>query len=284
MATWTRQDLINQYQAAKSSGWIDAFRTAAAHYQIPVEILVAIASRETNMRNILGDGGHGHGVMQIDDRSFPQWCASGKWKDPHKAIDMGAWVLSDKIAKAAKVGKDSLRVGIASYNAGGNAIQDYLTYKNPDRRTTGHDYSADVLKRAEVFRGLLGADHENMVLGDMASTLPQVPASVPVVPVHAEPTPNPPVPTTTFRLPPEGWLDTPDEIHENIRGTNMTKEMIQDFIRFFMKIVGTWVLATKAAQDGGITIDSWQSITSAALILGSFGWSLWSSYHLTKES
>jgi hypothetical protein len=41
------------------------------------EILMAIASRETNMRNIIGDGGHGYGIMQIDDRSFPEWCNSG---------------------------------------------------------------------------------------------------------------------------------------------------------------------------------------------------------------
>ena len=46
------------------------FKTAAERYQLPPEILLAIASRETNMRNIIGDGGHGYGIMQIDDRSF----------------------------------------------------------------------------------------------------------------------------------------------------------------------------------------------------------------------
>src|SRR5512147_1018927 len=24
---------------------------------------------------------HGHGLMQVDDRSFPSYCASGRWKD-----------------------------------------------------------------------------------------------------------------------------------------------------------------------------------------------------------
>lgn len=33
---------------------------------------MAIASRETNMHNVVGDGGHGYGIMQIDDRNFPE--------------------------------------------------------------------------------------------------------------------------------------------------------------------------------------------------------------------
>jgi hypothetical protein len=65
-------------------------RSAAERYQLPPEILLAIASRETNMRNIIGDGGHGYGIMQIDDRSFPEWCNSGLWKDVNAAIQKGA--------------------------------------------------------------------------------------------------------------------------------------------------------------------------------------------------
>ena len=57
---------------------------------------VAIASRETNMRNIIGDGGHGYGIMQIDDRSFPEWTNSGLWKDVSAAIQKGALVLHSK--------------------------------------------------------------------------------------------------------------------------------------------------------------------------------------------
>src|SRR6478752_8426300 len=77
MANWTENDLKRQFERAKKNGWIKTFKSAAATYQFPPEVLMAIASRETNMRNIIGDGGHGYGLMQIDDRSFPEWCNSG---------------------------------------------------------------------------------------------------------------------------------------------------------------------------------------------------------------
>ena len=135
---------------------------------------MAIASRETNMRNIIGDGGHGYGIMQIDDRSFPEWTNSGLWKDVNAAIQKGALVLHSKEqtirngqGKRLKVGstpfvgkgqlsKDELlRTAIAAYNSGLWAYYNLTKYGDPDRRTTGRDYSKDVLKRAQVFRKLL---------------------------------------------------------------------------------------------------------------------------------
>ena len=151
--------------------WIAA---DASHGPFPPEILLAIASRETNMRNIIGDGGHGYGIMQIDDRSFPEWTNSGLWKDVNAAIQKGALVLHSKQqtirngqGKRLKVGstpfvgkgqlsKDELlRTAIAAYNSGLWAYYNLTKYGDTDRRTTGRDYSKDVLKRAQVFRELL---------------------------------------------------------------------------------------------------------------------------------
>src|SRR5690242_12091466 len=42
---------------------------------------MGIASRESKVRNIIGDGGDGYDIMQIDDRSFPECCHSGLWKN-----------------------------------------------------------------------------------------------------------------------------------------------------------------------------------------------------------
>lgn len=279
---WTVSDLRLQFKRAKAVGWLETFTKCSHKYSIPLEILLGVGSRETNIRNILGDDGHGHGIMQVDDRSYPLWCKSGEWMDPHKSIDMGAYVLSLKIAKASKTGNAALRVGIASYNVGSKAIEDYLRFKNPDRRTTGHDYSADVLRRAKVFRGIISHDG----VGEMGKAVQQVSNHVLPVSQYSMPIGNSTVSfaDTVFRGPPEGWLDAVDSLDENIKGTNMTKEMIADFIRFFMKVIGTWVLATKAAAAGGITVDDWQTITSAALVLGSFGWSLASTHGLTKEN
>ena len=150
-------ELARELQYVKDKGWLPFFQEEA--YGCQPHILHGIGSRETNLKNILGDSGHGHGIMQIDDRSFPEWCASGQWRDPHKAIRMGAFVLASKCA-AARVkikGDDNiLRAAIASYNAGKNAIDDFLLHGDPDRRTTGHDYSRDVLRRAAWFKAALG--------------------------------------------------------------------------------------------------------------------------------
>jgi hypothetical protein len=54
--------------------------------QIDPALLVAMAHRETGMRNIVGDSGHGRGIMQIDDRFHADWlkqhkgCASGSFR------------------------------------------------------------------------------------------------------------------------------------------------------------------------------------------------------------
>ena len=96
MANWTERGLTKQFERVKKNGCIRFFKSAAERYQFPPEILLAIASRETNMRNIIGDGGHGYGIMQIDDRSFPEWCNSGLWKDVNASIQKGALVLHSK--------------------------------------------------------------------------------------------------------------------------------------------------------------------------------------------
>ena len=110
MADWTERDLTKQFERAKKNGWIKFFKSTAARYQFPPEILLAIASRETNMRNIIGDGGHGYGIMQIDDRSFPEWCNSGLWKDVNASIQKGALVLHSKQQTIRNGQGKSLRV------------------------------------------------------------------------------------------------------------------------------------------------------------------------------
>lgn len=149
-------ELLRQFRVAESYGWLSVFREEP--YGVPAAILLGIASRETGMRNILGDSGHGHGLMQIDDRSFPEFCRSPKWKDGKENIKFGAFVLRSKYNDAKARGvptKDLMRVALASYNAGRAAIVDYNVHRNPDRRTTGHDYSADVLRRAAIFQRFL---------------------------------------------------------------------------------------------------------------------------------
>lgn len=162
-----------EFDRAKANGWLPMFAAAGAAYGFSAALLMGIASRETNMMNIEGDGGHGFSLMQIDIRSFPQFCLSGQWKSVEASIHMGASVLSSKQVQiqkgqglslavaghrfvGAKVSDADLnRCTVAAYNAGLLAYYALTIHGNPDLYTTGHNYSADVIVRMGQFAALL---------------------------------------------------------------------------------------------------------------------------------
>jgi hypothetical protein len=105
---------------------------------------------------------HGHGLCQIDDRSFPEFCAGQDWKDAAKNIAMGAWVLGRKRAFLAartlgfKLTNDDLeKASIAAYNAGeGRVLQAIEQGRDPDSCTADGDYAAAVLRYADIYESL----------------------------------------------------------------------------------------------------------------------------------
>lgn len=151
-------------------------RAARPHPHVDVALLKAVMSRETDMRNIVGDGGHGRGGWQIDDRWHGAWleqvrgCRSGSSIPVYRSarpagrvptISVGARkaaaILEANVEAAIRAGiPDGHRmdVAVAAYNAGmGGALRGWKTDRNPDRFTTGADYSRDVLARARILRG-----------------------------------------------------------------------------------------------------------------------------------
>lgn len=179
----TRAQLTAQYKRAKSLLWIEHFREAANTYTpdlFDTADLMAIGSRETNLDpkwlTKKGDNGHGAGLMQIDDRSFPDFTNSTKWKDARLGILYGAKVLRQKWDDLQNTAGKSLKfkgnsftgprvagivaqqIAIAAYNSGRAAAYHYSKGRTPDYGTTGKDYSADVMQRAKVFRELLAKD------------------------------------------------------------------------------------------------------------------------------
>lgn len=179
----TRSQLIAQYNRAKKLLWVEHFREAANAITpglFDTADLMAIGSRETNLDpkwlTKKGDGGHGAGLMQIDDRSFPLFTNSDKWKDARLGILYGATVLRQKwddlentAGKSLKfkgnaftgprvVGIVAQQIAIAAYNSGRAAAYHYSKGRNPDNGTTGKDYSQDVMQRAAIFRELLAKD------------------------------------------------------------------------------------------------------------------------------
>ena len=166
-------EITREFNVAKAEGWLSAFTKAGLDYNFPAPLLMAIASRETNMRNIIGDGGHGFGLMQIDVRSYPDFCHSGGWRNVSLSIQTGAQVLDSKrtqiehgvgnhlaVAGYKFVGAPLApaqleRCAVAAYNCGLWAYYAFSKGQDPDRFTTGHNYSADVLARAEEFEELM---------------------------------------------------------------------------------------------------------------------------------
>jgi len=152
--------LLNRDMPEIVKHW-DIFNEIGMQYQIDPALLAAIASRESGIGQLLdgehkGDSGHGHGWMQIDDRSFGGWLKSAAWWIPKVNVEQGAKVLKEKIKQVMNYGAPAdlaLQIGLAGYNQGAwGAWQDYKKYGDPDKTTTGRNYSKDVFKRAELIR------------------------------------------------------------------------------------------------------------------------------------
>lgn len=129
-------------------------------------LLMGICSRESHFgllldKNLTGDGGHGRGLMQIDDRSHTEWLAKHNWKDPATNIEYGSDVWMENfnyfIDHFDLVGDNAALVwaATAAYNCGaGNVKKSLQAGQSVDARTTGKDYSADVRVRMKFLSSL----------------------------------------------------------------------------------------------------------------------------------
>jgi LysM repeat protein len=135
----------------------EKFLKAGRDFGLPPALLAAIASRETRggSPNILsddgfGDGGHGFGLMQVDNRSGNRVVLEGgPFGQPH--IDQATGILRDKLAginsdfpRLSEVEK--LQGAVSRYNGGAR-----LSPPNSDKGTTGGDYMNDVWARARFY-------------------------------------------------------------------------------------------------------------------------------------
>jgi len=113
-------------------------------------------------KNGLGDKGHGHGLFQIDDRSFPKFCADhARCLNPITNLLMACRVLRDIRSQVLrecvqfKVDYTPLqfeRMILAGYNGGADHAVHALRWgEDQDTYTTGKDYSAAVELFAEFY-------------------------------------------------------------------------------------------------------------------------------------
>jgi hypothetical protein len=93
--------------------------SAASKHDLDPKLLAAVAAQETGSpgsnagRNVVGDGGHGRGLFQIDDRyhSFARTAAA---MDPAKNADYAAGMLSGLLCRYG----GNVREALSAYNAG----------------------------------------------------------------------------------------------------------------------------------------------------------------------
>lgn len=133
--------LASQYQRAKRDWpFIDEVNAGA---DLPPYLLYAVGSRETNLRHIVGDYGHGHGVWQLDDRTPGRGPAIAR-------IDGG------DVRYAAEYAADMLAALHRRFGTWLGACNAYNSGRPETERTTGKDYGPDVLERRGVLEEMFG--------------------------------------------------------------------------------------------------------------------------------
>ena len=91
---------------------------AARKYGLDARLLAAVAAQETggpgstSGRNVVGDGGHGRGLFQIDDRWHP-FARTAAAMNPQANADYAAGMLASLLKRYGDV-----RKALSAYNAG----------------------------------------------------------------------------------------------------------------------------------------------------------------------
>ena len=137
--------------------------SGASKYQLPAAFVLAIASRETGIVNTVGDGGHGRGVMQIDDRYHDVARTTDFYKEPGVMINYACAMLEDDLLWARRnwpkyTEPQHLKIAAAAYNRGQGGAKKGIVEGDADKYTAHGNYGADILKRMEVFEKLLRED------------------------------------------------------------------------------------------------------------------------------
>jgi len=141
------------------------FDRAAKENCIEASVLGAMASRESNVGASLtsaglGDGGHGYGIMQCDlytsgmdcRRCDPFSCCHIEMMVREKVIPDIKYMQSKFPSNRVE---EQMQAAIAAYNTGRGRVHS-ASYTSVDRYTTGHDYSNDVIARAQYLKNHYG--------------------------------------------------------------------------------------------------------------------------------
>ena len=161
------EEAREQFAHARTTGLVTLCHKAEQRHGLPQALLLAVASRETNCKDVVGDFGHGRGAFQIDDRFHHDWLAQhgaaapGRTPPVGAAAELAASMLVESLAVARTHelhGDAAAKFAASAYNAGLGGALTGLRRGNSDLETTGHDYGADVVARMHAFRRLERAE------------------------------------------------------------------------------------------------------------------------------
>ncbi|MBD3617710.1 MAG: transglycosylase SLT domain-containing protein [Gracilimonas sp.] len=150
--------ISSQLSYLRVKGIMGHFYEASRANNVPVSLLLAIASRESHMGlalddNWTGDNGNGIGIMQIDRRYHSEFTNAHANNDHRANIHYGSKFLADLIGKFG--GK--LTPAVAAYNAGYSKVRNTISAGiDPNLVTTGQNYASDVLRRKEIVESVMG--------------------------------------------------------------------------------------------------------------------------------
>jgi hypothetical protein len=137
---------------------------AAKAHGIDPKLLAAVAAQETggpgsnSGNNIVGDGGHGHGVFQIDDRTWA-FAATPAAMDPAANAGAAASILAGDLSRCG----GDVKAALSVYNSGSpTAAGTQTTW--PDGQTLG--YADSVLRHYAQ----LGGDTQAQLVADNRET------------------------------------------------------------------------------------------------------------------
>lgn len=142
---------------------------AAQKYGLDPKLLAAVAAQETGGpganggRNEVGDGGHGRGLFQIDDR-WHDFAKTSAAMDPAQNADYAAGMLSGLLKRYS----GNVREALSAYNSGDPRGAGTSTTWGDGKKL---DYADSVLRHYQQ----LGGDGEQPDrLGDLALQLPSM--------------------------------------------------------------------------------------------------------------
>lgn len=138
--------------------YADVIKQVASETWLDPLLITAIGQHESGWGTLLvprgpagvADGGHGRGLMQIDDRTWTDWINANDWTDPltnvRKGVDIFISNLNYFAAKGVE-GDDRVSAALAAYNAGPGHVWGNIQNNRPIDTGTrpANNYSALVL-------------------------------------------------------------------------------------------------------------------------------------------